>query len=335
MNSKKLVILLATVGIVAVIIYYFATHDSNLWMNIVASASVFLVGLALIYLIVERRINEEKRARKRPVEHLVLEGVLAHAIAIVRMIGIYATQDDLEVKPLENNKEMTEKTESFAKKVIREGLQLPQSSFQKEAAIKFNRLLDDVLENLFSLQGRYPFVIEEYPDVATILSSLEAKQSSIKSAFYWAFLDTRTNASECKQQVEKTLVDVIKICNELAEMTSRCMEQIADSRNPMKQEIQKGNRNGGNTSKADKTLNQELTLRDIEEHLKRQDRQAAKSVYVTSAALGGSIVLVGISLWLGSRILSASALFWDYVFIVTVGFIFMFGCWYKQRKIKD
>ena len=322
--------MLATVGIVAVIICYFATHDSNLWMSIVASASVFLVGLALIYLIVEKRINEEKRARKRPVEHLVLEGVLAHAIAIVQIIGKYAAQDDLEVRPLENNKEITKKTEAFAKKVIREGLRLPQSSFQKEAAFKFIRLLDDLLQALFSLQGRYPFIIEEYPDIATILISLEAKQSSVKSAFYWAFLDTRTDASECKQQVEKTLVDVIKICNELAEMTSRYMERIADSRNPMKQEIQKGN-----MSKADKTLNQQLTLRDIEEHLKRQDRQAAKSVYVTGAALGGSIILVGVSLWLGSRILSASALFWDYVFIVTVGFILMFWCWVKQRKIKD
>lgn len=324
--------MLATVGIVAVIIYYFAIHDSNLWMNIVASASVFLVGLALIYLIVERRINEERRARKRPVERLVLEGVLAYALAIVRIIGIYATQDDLEIRPSENNEEMIEKTEAFAKKVIREGLQLPPSSFQKEAANEFKSLLDVLLERLFSLQGRYPFVIEEYPDIATILSSLEVKQSLLNAAaFYWAFLDTRTNASEYKQQVEMTLVDVIKICNELAEMTSRYIERIADSRNPMKQEIQKGNRN----VKADKTLNQQLTLRDIEEHLKRQDRQAAKSVYVTGAALGGSIILVGVSLWLGNRILSASALFWDYVFIITVGFVLMFWCWVNQRKIKD
>ena len=58
-----MVILLSAIGVVIVIIYFFATYDYDLWMNIIASASVFLVGLALIYLIVERRINEEKRAR--------------------------------------------------------------------------------------------------------------------------------------------------------------------------------------------------------------------------------------------------------------------------------
>ena len=230
-----MVTLLAIVGSGVAIIWYFATHDSNLWTSIIASASVFLIGLVLIYLLIEKRINEEKRARKRPVEHLVLEGVLAHAISIVRIIGRYATQDDLEVRRLENNKELIKKTEAFAKKVIREGLRLPKYSFQKEAAIKFIRLLDDLLQGLFSLQGRYPFVIEEYPDIATILASLEAKQSSVKSAFYWAFFDTKTNATECEQQVEKTLLDVIKICDELAEMTSKYMERITDSRQPMKQ----------------------------------------------------------------------------------------------------
>lgn len=232
MNSRKLVILLSIIGIITVIIYFFATHDSNLWMNLVASASVFLVGLALIYLIVERRINEEKRARQRPVEHSVLEGILTHAIAIVRVIGIYAARNDLEVMtPLENNEEINKKTESFAKKVIGEGLQLPQSSLHKESAIRFTRLLDDLLEKLFSLQGRYPFVIEEYPDVATILSNLEARQASIKSAFYWAFLDTRTNASVHKQLIEKRLVEIIKICDELAETTSGRLERVTKNRN--------------------------------------------------------------------------------------------------------
>lgn len=228
-KSRALVILLAVLSVIAVIIYYLVTQDSSLWMNIVASASVFLVGLALIYLIVEQRINEERRARQRPVEHSVLEGILSHAIAIVRVIGIYAAQDDLEVAtPLENNEEIIKKTESFAKKVIGQGLQLPQSSFQKESAVTFSRLLDDLLEKLFLLQGRYPFVIEEYPDIATILSNLESRQSSIKSAFYWAFLDTKTNASEHEQLVESRLVEVIKICDELAETTSKYLELIAN-----------------------------------------------------------------------------------------------------------
>ena len=86
-------------------------------------------------------------------------------------------------------------------------------------------------------------------------------------------------------------------------------------------------------STGDEALDQEPTLRDIEEHLKQQDRQAGRSAYVAGAAFGGSIALVGISLWIGSRILSASALFWDYIFLVAAGLAFMFWCWRKQRKI--
>jgi len=191
------------------------------------------VGLILIYLIVESRIKEEKRKRQRPVEHSVLNGVLAYGIAVVRIIGIYSGKDDLEVtKKSENNEEAIKKTESFAKTAIKEGLQLPQSSLQKDSAVKFTRLLDDMLRSLFSLQGRYPFVFEEYSEVATLLSNLEARQSSIKSAFYWAFLDTKTNAEEQRRSVEEKLVEVIKICDELAETTSRCLERIPSSALP-------------------------------------------------------------------------------------------------------
>lgn len=227
MNSKWLVILLAAIGIFIIVIYYFITEDSNLRTNIIASASIFLIGLIPIYLIVESRIKEERRRRQRPVEYSVLNGVLAYGAAIVRIIGMYAGKDELEVvSPNEDNNEAVKKTESFAKSVINEGLQLPQSSFQKDSAIRFSKLLDDMLGNLFSIQGRYPFVIQEYPDIATVLSHLEARQSSIKSAFYWVFLDTKANASEQKQPVEKALTDIIKICDELAETTSEYINNI-------------------------------------------------------------------------------------------------------------
>jgi hypothetical protein len=227
MSSRNWVILLASVGIIAVILYYLTTHDSNLWTNIVATVSGFLVGLIPIYLIVERRINEEKRARLKPVEYTVMKDISSHAIAVVRLIGIYIDQDNLGVEPLENNKEITERTESFAKKVIKEGLQIPQSGFRKESAVDFSKQLDRIIDGLFSLQIRYPYVIEEYPDVARILSDLGVKQSSVGSAFYWVFFGKRSGASEHKQLAEKALVDIIKVCDELAEATSKHLEHIA------------------------------------------------------------------------------------------------------------
>jgi len=89
-----------------------------------------------------------------------------------------------------------------------------------------------------------------------------------------------------------------------------------------------------NVSKRDKILNQEPTLKDIEEHLKRQDRETKKTVYGSYAAFGGAIIMTGVSLLVGSKILSASTLFWEYVFLIVVGFGVMFWSLCKQQKIK-
>ena len=83
------------------------------------------------------------------------------------------------------------------------------------------------------------------------------------------------------------------------------------------------------------THNEEPTLKDIEEHLNRQDREVKKSTYGSYAAVGVSIILVGVSLWIGSRILSAGTLIWDFIFLIAVGFIVMCWSWYKQRNFKD
>ncbi len=76
------------------------------------------------------------------------------------------------------------------------------------------------------------------------------------------------------------------------------------------------------------------TLKDIEEHLKRQDKQTNRMIYFAGAAFGASIILVAISLWIGRIILSTTAFFWEYIYLVAIGFGFMSWCWYKQRKIK-
>jgi hypothetical protein len=83
------------------------------------------------------------------------------------------------------------------------------------------------------------------------------------------------------------------------------------------------------------THNEEPTLKDIEKHLNRQDKEVKKSTYGSYGAFGASIILVGISLWVGSRILSADTLFWEYIFLIAIGFGVMFWSWHKQRILKD
>ncbi len=83
------------------------------------------------------------------------------------------------------------------------------------------------------------------------------------------------------------------------------------------------------------TGNDEPTLKDIEKHLKRQDRQMAQGSYLTGAAVGAAIILVAVSLWIGRTVLSADAFYWNYIFLLIFGFGFMSWCQYKISKIKE
>ncbi len=78
----------------------------------------------------------------------------------------------------------------------------------------------------------------------------------------------------------------------------------------------------------------EPTLKDIEEHLKRQDKQAGRAIYFAGAVLGASIILVAVSLWVGNFVLSQTAFYWQYISLLLAGFGFMFWCWWKLSKVK-
>ena len=82
------------------------------------------------------------------------------------------------------------------------------------------------------------------------------------------------------------------------------------------------------------TGSKEPTLKSIEDHLKHQDIQMKKGNYLTGAAVGASIILVAVTLWVGRTVLSTDAFYWTYIFLVAIGFGFMSWCRYKQRKVK-
>ncbi|MDD5509671.1 MAG: hypothetical protein PHI12_02490 [Dehalococcoidales bacterium] len=182
-------------------------------------------------------MKAEKEARLRPVEDTVLDSISVHAQSVVRVIGIYAEQNDLKIEtPDEDTGEATKKTEAFAKRVIRDGLMLPSASLNVNSARTLSIKLDDILKGLFSLQSRYSFVIEEHPDIATLLSKLGASQTSVRSAFYWTFLDIQMNDDMKKQLLERKLTDTIKICDEIAETTSSHLERIRSTKKGLENE---------------------------------------------------------------------------------------------------
>ena len=89
-----------------------------------------------------------------------------------------------------------------------------------------------------------------------------------------------------------------------------------------------------NTNELQENTNQEVTLKKIESHLKRQDMEAERGVYGSYGAFGAGIILVGISLLLGSDFKPSNDLFASSIFLIVVGFVVMVWSRFKQQKIK-
>ena len=89
-----------------------------------------------------------------------------------------------------------------------------------------------------------------------------------------------------------------------------------------------------NTNELQENTNEEVTLKDIECHLKRQDMEAEKGVYGSYGAFGAGIILVGISLLLGSGFKPSNDLFASSIFISVMGFVVMFWSLFQQRKLQ-
>jgi len=90
-----------------------------------------------------------------------------------------------------------------------------------------------------------------------------------------------------------------------------------------------------NTNELQGKKNLDLTLKNIESHLKRQDMEAKKGVYGSYGAFGAGIILVGISLLLGSDFNPSNDLFANSIFLIVMGFGVMVWSWSKQKKLRS
>jgi len=88
-------------------------------------------------------------------------------------------------------------------------------------------------------------------------------------------------------------------------------------------------KSGSTDGKSFDTPAEHSSLKDIEEHLKKQDRQGA---CLTFAAFGGSIVLVGITLWVGRLLLFPDSYKHIFVFLIVVGLGTMFASLFLVRN---
>jgi hypothetical protein len=90
-----------------------------------------------------------------------------------------------------------------------------------------------------------------------------------------------------------------------------------------------------NTNELQENTNQDLILKQlkhIKDHLKCQDMKAKEGVYGSYGAFGAGIILVGISLLLGSDFNPSNDLFANSIFLIVMGFGVMFWSCSKQKK---
>ena len=130
--------------------------------------------------------------------------------------------------------------------------------------------------------------------------------------------DKEENSEKADEHVRSLNKSAIKVIEEATKIKTK---DIGKKEEDMSKE---GEATGSN----------EPTLKDIEEHLKRQDRQTGRAIYFAGASLGASIILVAVSLWIGRFTLSASVFYLQYIFLIVVGFGVMLWCWWKQSKVK-
>ena len=89
-----------------------------------------------------------------------------------------------------------------------------------------------------------------------------------------------------------------------------------------------------NMAKEDKiTGSKEPTLKDIEEHLKRQDRQMVRGTYFSGYMFGATLMFISFSLLAGKYILTTELWFVTYCIVILIGGTTLMGfAWYKRSK---
>jgi hypothetical protein len=81
--------------------------------------------------------------------------------------------------------------------------------------------------------------------------------------------------------------------------------------------------NGANMEATQATTEEEPSLKTIETLLKKQDLNFRRSVWVTVAAFGGSIILVGLTLFINKQVQPSNLFPSDDVFLILFGFAVM------------
>ena len=176
--------------------------------------------------------------------------------------------------------------------------------YAKEISLCFTDLHNASLK-LISEYEKYTALLEQYGTVVRKVKKNEATQVDEQEA------ESKVDASS--RQINNYAYKVIK------EATKIKTRDIGKKEQNMSKE-------------SEVTGSNEPTVKDIEEHLKQQDRLMKKGNYLTGAAFGAAIGLIGISFMVQMKFQLSPYTY--IVFFLVMGLGFMFLCWWKQSRVK-
>lgn len=180
--------------------------------------------------------------------------------------------------------------------------------------------------HLGTLLLRYKAIVARREYVRTAVSAfgrnLPAKEKDVSDELnkFLPVLDRRIKGNATNEDMKKAEEKLNECARILIEEATKIKtKDIGQKEENMPKE---GEDTGGN----------EPTLKNIEDHLKQQDIQMKKGNYLTGAAFGAAIALVGISFMVQ---MSFQLSRYVYIgFFIVVGLGFMFWCQWKQSKVK-
>ena len=88
------------------------------------------------------------------------------------------------------------------------------------------------------------------------------------------------------------------------------------------------------SNKSDRALNKRVTLKDIEEHLKRQDLGTIGAVFIAGILWGFSLVILAISLWFAREGIGPKELSNTFLIMHTVGWLIAIYCWIRWSMVR-
>ncbi len=176
-NFKWLVGCCTALGILAPVAHWAISPDSGLWSNLVAEFFGLGASVGLVYLVIDRKLEEERRARRKPVENKVLKRVFQGCYLIITLTWASSSSPSPDTRgfpPAQQEDPATSLAlaDRFSKGITTEGIRLADTGNPVMNRLLYT-LIAQELDRLLRLQQNYPFVFEAYQNIVNAMMALE------------------------------------------------------------------------------------------------------------------------------------------------------------------